>query len=649
MAEILPSDIGLATFEDVGDVQKLRTKAKNVVEAVNEIYETGGQGQELPSLGEQLYVEGTGNIIIGEGNTVYGNNNLIIGNHNVVIGDNHNIISSNKLVYNDYGYSYDYYEIDSNAITIFKGGGTVTNPKLSVGDKMVVVAYASWMSADYADVVYYYTEPKIVTISNIAGDKISFAEQIIENKAPDDIHTVFNYAYFTVAVPLTERWKLNNENATNILFGLEVGGSHSVSFNISSANAANAFSANNAKATGNCSAAFNSSKASGLYAFSANSGQALGDYSFAMNAATAANVPYSVAMGNNAKTYGRAFKCTEIDVQNDTVTVASGYNLSGLTGVRVVIRLKAEQTGNIVTKSTLVESVNGNTIQLKSGTFTKVTGYRELLYPETYMYVHDTMSSYGGCNMAHGYNAFAAQKYTLAYGYYVSAIHDGAKIFGKYGVSDSDYSLCMANGTSLSNLSLAFKVKYNGSVHADGEYTSPCADYSEYFEWADGNPDAEDRVGFFVKLDGGKIVKCSEFDTPLGIVSATPAIIGDSGEMHWHKKYLTDDFGRMKYHDVVVPEEKDEEGNVLIESHVESQPVINPEWDNTVEYIPRKDRKEWSTVGVLGKLIVYDDGTLKPGDICRPGNAGKAVKSVNNGYPVLQRVSDDKVLVWFKG
>ena len=100
---------------------------------------------------------------------------------------------------------------------------------------------------------------------------------------------------------------------------------------------------------------------------------------------------------------------------------------------------------------------------------------------------------------------------------------------------------------------------------------------------------------------------------------------------------------------MVVPEEKDEQGNVLIESHVESQPVINPEWDNTVEYIPRKDRKEWSTVGVLGKLIVYDDGILKPGDICRAGNDGKAVKSVNNGYPVLQRVSDDKVLVWFKG
>ena len=462
------------------------------------------------------------------------------------------------------------------------------------------------------------------------------------------MHTVFNYGYLELAVPLTDRWKLKNTYENNLLLGDTSEGQNCISFNNGIAKNDTAFAANKATASGVNSAGFNNSKAIGMHAFAANSGQAYGDYAVAVNAATTAVTPYSVALGNNAKTYGRAFKCVSIDAVNDTVTVADGYNLSGIAGLRVVIQCKG-YGGNTVIKSTLAESVTGNTIQLKAGAFTKTSGFQEKLFPETYLFVYDTGPGYGSCSVAQGYNAIAAQKYTLAYGYHVSAVHDGAKIFGKYGVTDSDYSFCLANGTSLSNLSLAFKVNYNGSVHADGEYTSPCADYSEYFEWADGNPDAEDRAGYFVKLDGGKIVKCGEFETPLGIVSATPAIIGDSGEMHWHKKYLTDDFGRVKYHDVVVPEEKDEQGNVLIESHVESQPVINPEWDSSVEYIPRKDRKEWSTVGVLGKLIVYDDGTLKPGDICRPGSDGKAVKSVNNGYPVLQRVSDDKVLVWFKG
>lgn len=100
------------------------------------------------------------------------------------------------------------------------------------------------------------------------------------------------------------------------------------------------------------------------------------------------------------------------------------------------------------------------------------------------------------------------------------------------------------------------------------------------------------------------LVKCDNFDTPLGIVSATPAIVGDSGELHWQGKYITDDFGRVQYHDVVVPAEYDEEGNLLIEEHIESQPVLNPEWNPETKYIPRKDRPEWSTVGVIGKLVV---------------------------------------------
>lgn len=66
--------------------------------------------------------------------------------------------------------------------------------------------------------------------------------------------------------------------------------------------------------------------------------------------------------------------------------------------------------------------------------------------------------------------------------------------------------------------------------------------------------------------------------------------------------------------------------------HGKSPVHPNPEWNAETKYIPRKDRPEWSTVGVIGKLVVYDDGTLQPGDICRVGEGGIAVKSVENGY-----------------
>ena len=85
-----------------------------------------------------------------------------------------------------------------------------------------------------------------------------------------------------------------------------------------------------------------------------------------------------------------------------------------------------------------------------------------------------------------------------------------------------------------------------------------------------------------------------------------------------------------------------------MDEHIETQPIINPDWDKNREYIPRSERPEWAPVGVLGKLVVYDDGTLKQGDICRPGEGGIAVKSITNGYPVLKRIAEDKVLVWFK-
>lgn len=93
MADLHPNDIGLATFEDVGDVSALQTNAKKVVDAINEIKETGSS---LSSLEDQLYVDGENNIILGKNNIVYGSNNLIIGSDNVITANNISVIGSEK-------------------------------------------------------------------------------------------------------------------------------------------------------------------------------------------------------------------------------------------------------------------------------------------------------------------------------------------------------------------------------------------------------------------------------------------------------------------------------------------------------------------------------------------------------------------------
>lgn len=73
-----------------------------------------------------------------------------------------------------------------------------------------------------------------------------------------------------------------------------------------------------------------------------------------------------------------------------------------------------------------------------------------------------------------------------------------------------------------------------------GEVSS--ADYAEYFEWSDSNPNNEDRVGYFVSLNPERKIQVSGTNI-LGIVSATSGVIGNAPQ-EWPKKYLLDEWGR---------------------------------------------------------------------------------------------------------
>lgn len=66
--------------------------------------------------------------------------------------------------------------------------------------------------------------------------------------------------------------------------------------------------------------------------------------------------------------------------------------------------------------------------------------------------------------------------------------------------------------------------------------------------------------------------------------------------------YLTDEWGRILYQEVIVPAVKDQEGNIIIPEHTETQPILNFQWDGTKEYIPRTKRPEWVVVGLLGQI-----------------------------------------------
>ncbi|PDY86777.1 peptidase G2 autoproteolytic cleavage domain-containing protein [Bacillus toyonensis] len=223
----------------------------------------------------------------------------------------------------------------------------------------------------------------------------------------------------------------------------------------------------------------------------------------------------------------------------------------------------------------------------------------------------------------------------------------GAHIMGNFGNATDSLSWHLANGTNNTNQSLAAKILNNGTGIADNGWVTGNADYAEMFETVD---EQLIDVGYFVTFDGesDKIRKANATDDYiLGIVSANPAILADSGELRWKNKYVTDRWGKIQYHEAVIPAETDKDGNLTIPEHTEIQPILNPDWDHTREYIPRSMRTEWAAIGLLGKLPVRDDGTCKPGKYCIPNDEGIATYS-NKGYRVMKRTGPNQIWVLIK-
>lgn len=227
----------------------------------------------------------------------------------------------------------------------------------------------------------------------------------------------------------------------------------------------------------------------------------------------------------------------------------------------------------------------------------------------------------------------------------------GLIMFGTLNILDeNDYAFVIANGTPYGGRSHALSVdRTTGNLAIAGTMSSAGADYAEFFEWKDGNPEAEDRVGYIVALDGDKLILANEGDYILGVVSGTATVLGDNPEWNWAKRWVTDDFGRIQYEDKVIHHEAEERNGETIPAWDETikAPVINPDYDPDQEYTKRADRPEWSAVGMMGKLYVRDDGTCQVNGYCKPIN-GVATASTSGTMRVIERVSDNVIRVVIK-
>lgn len=135
---------------------------------------------------------------------------------------------------------------------------------------------------------------------------------------------------------------------------------------------------------------------------------------------------------------------------------------------------------------------------------------------------------------------------------------------------------------------------------ADGTVVSQNADFAEVAEWADGNPNNEDRTGYFVCADvpvhGIVMKKATSVDDVKGVTILAPAFAGN---------YSKDKI--------------DSNGNLL---------------------------PKYSYVAIIGFVPVRDNGTCVVGGRCMPDDNGCAIPSSNSmGYQVINRIDENRVLI----
>lgn len=67
----------------------------------------------------------------------------------------------------------------------------------------------------------------------------------------------------------------------------------------------------------------------------------------------------------------------------------------------------------------------------------------------------------------------------------------------------------------------------------------------------------------------------------------------------------------------------------------------------TKKYIPREKRAEWVPVGLVGQILLRDDGSCEVNSYCCPNDEGIATQS-EEGFRVIKRTGPNQILVLLK-
>ena len=190
----------------------------------------------------------------------------------------------------------------------------------------------------------------------------------------------------------------------------------------------------------------------------------------------------------------------------------------------------------------------------------------------------------------------------LAAGKPIRVMYDGTQWIADMPVPYAgDFMGTLAINNGGTGATTAAQARINlGIETADGTVGSGNANYAEVGEWLDGNPDGEDRIGYFVCVDnntpGVTMRKATADDDVRGVTVAAPAFSGNCS---------SDKF--------------DSDGNLLA---------------------------KYSFVAVMGMASVIDNGICTVNGRCMP-NANSTASPVDGdyGYQVIKRIDDTHILI----
>ena len=318
---------------------------------------------------------------------------------------------------------------------------------------------------------------------------------------------------------------------------------------------------------------------------------------------------------------------------NGVVNYSSYSNIGGGSGNTITVSPYSSINGGISNKITVTispyQSFGNGILSGQKNTISNLgySTYGNAAIVGGYL---NRIKSEGGVVIG-GRNNYVIHNYSVAMG-------GGAKTRGSAGTHQGNGTCQLVIGNSpgssanVSNNTIRLDGNSGWGISTNG-FGSGTADFAENFEWQDLNVSGENRVGYFVSLVDGKIQIGNS--NLIGIVSSTPAFLGDAAELSWSNIYMKDVWGKSiiskytkyswtqngqifniyedingnkfsPYPNPSNPSGITFSGEIPVSAKTEdfSFPTMNPNFDPNTEYVPRSERKEWAPIGLLGKLYV---------------------------------------------